>query len=203
MSASPTHQRSEDPGAPCEDRLVADTSPQVYAEELSVCALAPWRKARLTCSQSRLVVDLPRLWMGLFAIGREVSELDLEALRTIETSTWVRSRRALAAAVMVSSGIWLLAASFLSFDAAARGVGATWVAACLLGLADLVVGIVLAANASVDVLTVADEAGTSVRIEVTPRGRHGLHLFKGELLRRVSARAASRRETSSGVPQAT
>lgn len=203
MSASPTHQRSEDPGAPCEDRLVADTSPQAYTEELPVCALAPWHKARLTCSQSRLVVDLPRLWMGLFAIGREVSELDLEVLGTIETSTWVRSRRALAATVMVSSGIWLLAASFLSFGATAHGLRTTWVTASLLGLADLVIGIVLAANASVDVLTVADEAGTSVRIEVTPRGRHGLHLFKAELLRRVRACAASRREASSGASQTT
>jgi len=111
-------------------------------------------------------VDLPHLWMGLFAVGREVSEFDLEALRTIETSTRVRSRRALAAAVMVSTGIWALAASFVSFGGMAHGVRAIWAAASLLGLASLVLGVILAANASVDVLTVADEQGTSVRIEV-------------------------------------
>lgn len=193
MSASPTRQRFGAPGAPREARPAANTSPEVYTEELSVCALAPWHKARLACSPSRLVVDLPHLWMGLFAVGREVSEFDLEALRTIETSTRVRSRRALAAAVMVSTGIWALAASFVSFGGMAHGLRAIWVAASLPGLASLVLGVILAANASVDVLTVADEQGASVRIEVNPRGRHGLHLFKGELLRHVRVHGASRR----------
>ncbi|MDK8836217.1 hypothetical protein QP879_10580, partial [Actinomyces urogenitalis] len=193
MSASPTRQRFGAPGAPREARPVANTSPEVYTEELSVCALAPWHKARLASSPSRLVVDLPHLWMGLFAVGREVSEFDLEALRTIETSTRVRSRRALAAAVMVSTGIWALAASFVSFGGMAHGLRAIWVAASLPGLASLVLGVILAANASVDVLTVADEQGASVRIEVNPRGRHGLHLFKGELLRHVRVHGASRR----------